>query len=67
MSIIQNSYNFDTYWIPQKCLREGSNVYNIGNLFLELYSFLADCLYLYNFQIVVVDNSGLAITERSSY
>jgi len=40
ISIIQDSYNFDAYWIPQKCLREGSNVYNIGKLFLELYSFL---------------------------
>jgi hypothetical protein len=29
--------------------------------------FSADCLYLQNFQIVVVDNSWLAITERSSY
>ena len=54
MSIIQNSYNFDTYWIPQKCLREGSNVYNIGKLFLELYSFLGR-LFIF---IEILDSCG---------
>lgn len=65
--MIQDSYNSHTRWIPKSAAMKVLTCIISAICFLNFTLFSADCLYLQNFQIVVVDNSWLAITERSSY
>ena len=65
--IIQDSYNSLVHWVA-----EGSSVKVLLDIisaisFLDFTLFYADCLYSLNFQIVVVGNTWLGITERCSY